>query len=71
MPYILSNLRHRTCILYHLAFLVCLQARIFSTPKYTLLAPKTYFLMAILPFSAMCLLVKTACVYTIALYFYA
>ena len=25
--------------------------------------------MAILPFSAMCLLVKTACVYTIALYF--
>ena len=33
--------------------------------------PKTYFLMAILPFSAMCLLVKTACVYTIAVYIYA
>ena len=71
MSFVLSIFRHRTYILYHFAFLVCLQARIFSTPKYTLLAPKTYFLMAILLFWAMCLLVKTACVYTIAVHFYA
>ncbi len=71
MSFVLSIFRHRSCILYHLAFLVCVPARIFLTPKYPLLAPKTYFLMAILPFSAMCLLVKIACVYTIALYIYA
>ena len=40
-PSNLSVLKKTTCILYHLAFLVCLQPRIFSTPKYPLLASKT------------------------------
>jgi len=37
----LSVFKKKTCVLHHLAFLVWLPTRIFATPNYPLLAPKT------------------------------
>jgi len=57
--------------LHHFAFLDWLPTRIFSTPNYPLLAPKTHFLTAILPFLAMCFMVLKGFVYTIVVDIYA
>jgi len=67
----LSVLGKKTCILHHFAFLDWLPTRIFSTPNYPLLAPKTHFLTAILPFLAMCFMVLKGFVYTIMVDIYA
>jgi len=71
MPFALSVFKNVTSILHHFAFLVWLPTRIFSTPNYPLLAPKTHFLAAILPFSAMCFMVLKGFVYTLSVDIYA
>ena len=53
----LSDFKNTTCILHHIAFLVCLPTRIFSTPITHFQPLKPHFLMAVLPFSAMCFMV--------------
>jgi len=67
----LSVFKKETCILHHFAFLDWLPTRIFSAPNYPLLAPKTHFLTAILPFLAMCFMVLKGFVYTIVVDVYA
>ena len=51
--FVLSIFKPKTCILHHLAFLVWLLTRIFSSPNTCFQPLKTYFLMVILPFLAM------------------
>jgi len=67
----LSVFGKKTCILHHFAFLDWLPTRIFSTPNYPLLAPKTPLLTPILPFLAMCFMVLKGFVYTIVVDIYA
>jgi len=67
----LSVFGKKTCILHHFAFLDWLPTRIFPTPNYPLLAPKTHFLVVILPFLAMCFMVRKGFVYTIVVDIYA
>ena len=70
-PQGLPVFKPKTCILHHFAFLVWLPTHNFSTPKTHFQPPKPYFLMAILPFSAMCFRVLKGFVYTIAVDVYA
>ena len=70
-PFVLSVLKNKTCILYHLAFLVWLPAHYFLRPTTHFQLLKTHFLTVILPFSAMRFMVPKGFVYTIAMYFYA
>jgi len=63
--------KKKTHILHHFAFLDWLPTRIFSTPNYPLLAPKTHFLAVILPFLAMCFMVRRGFVYTLSVDIYA
>jgi len=71
MSFVLSVFKKVTCVLHHFAFLVWLPTRIFSTPNYPLLAPKTHFSAVILPFLAMCFMVLKGFVYTIVVDIYA
>ena len=57
--------------MHHFAFLDWLPTHIFSTPNYPLLAPKTHFLAAILPFLAMYFMVQKGFVYTLSVDIYA
>ena len=57
--------------LYHFAFLVWLPARNFPTPITRFLALKTHFLVANLPFLAMCFMVLEGFVYAIVVDIYA
>ena len=70
-PWGLSIFKPKTCILHHLAFLVWLLTRIFSSPNTCFQPLKTYFLMVILPFLAMWFMVLKGFVYTIAVDDYA
>ena len=70
-PFVLSVLKNKTCILYHLAFLVWLPAHYFLRPTTHFQPLKTHFLTVILPFSAMCFMVLRGFIYTIAVYVYA
>ena len=70
-PWSLSIFKLKTCILHHLAFLVWLLTRIFSSPNTCFQPLKTYFLMVIFPFIAMCFMVLKGFVYTIAVDDYA
>ena len=56
-PWCLSIFKPRTCILHHFAFLVWLLTHIFPSPNTCFQPLKTYFLMVILPFLAMCFMV--------------
>ena len=56
-PWGLSIFKPKTCILHHLAFLVWLLTHIFPSPNTCFQPLKTYFLMVILPFLAMCFMV--------------
>ena len=67
----LSIFGHITCILHHFAFLVWLPTRNFPTPITRFLALKPHFLVANLPFLAMCFMVWKGFVYTIAVDVYA
>jgi len=67
----LSIFKKKIHVLHHFAFLDWLPTRIFSTPNYPFLAPKTHFLAAILPFLAMCLMVRKGFVYTLSVDIYA
>jgi len=67
----LSVLGEKTYVLHHFAFLDWLPTRIFSTPNHPLLAPKTHFLAVILPFLAMCFMVRRGFVYTLSVDIYA
>ena len=70
-PWGLSIFKPKTCILHHLAFLVWLLTRIFSSPNTCFQPLKTYFLMVIFPFLAMCFMVLKGFVYTIVVDVYA
>ena len=67
----LSVFWHITCILHRFAFLVWLPTHNFPTPITRFLALKTHFLVANLPFSAMCFIVWKGFVYTIVVDIYA
>ena len=67
----LSIFGHITCILHHFAFLVWLPTRNFPTPITRFLALKSHFLVANLPFLAMCFMVWKGFVYTIVVDIYA
>ena len=67
----LSDFKNTTCILHHIAFLVCLPTRIFSTPITHFQPLKPRFLMGLLPFFAMCFMARRVYVYTIAVDIYA
>ena len=67
----LSDFKNITCILHHIAFLVCLPTRIFSTPITHFQPLKPRFLMCVLPFFAMCFMARRGYVYTIAVDIYA
>ena len=71
MAFLLSLFKSRTCILHHLAFLVWLPTRIFSTPNTHFLPLKTHFLTTILPLLAMFFMVLKGFVYTIMVDIYA
>jgi len=66
----LSVFKKKTHNLHHFAFLDWLPTRIFSTPNYPLLAPKNHFLAVILPFLAMCFMVRRGFVYTLSVDIY-
>ena len=70
-PWGLSVFKPRTCILHHVAFLVCLPTRIFQLQITHIQPLKTYFLATILPILTMCFMVLRGFVYTIAAYIYA
>ena len=67
----LSVFKNRTCILHHLAFLFGRPLAIFSLPNTRIQVLKPHFLMAILPFSGMCFMVRKGFVYTISADIYA
>ena len=68
---VMSIFRNKTCILYHLAFLVQLPTHYFL-PQITRIYPlKTYFLTTISPFWAMFLVVLKDFIYTKAADIYA
>jgi len=67
----LSLFKKKTCILHHFAFLFCLPAHNFSSPITHFLPLKPYFLMAILPLSAMFFMARKGFIYTIAVDIYA
>ena len=67
----LSVFKHKTCILHHLAFLEWLPTRNFPSPITHILPLKRHFLTAILPFPAMCFMVRRGFIYTISLNVYA
>ena len=71
MPFIMSTFKDKTCILHHFSFLVWLQARNFSSPNTSILPLKPHFLTTILPFFAMCFMVRRGFVCTMTLNFYA
>ena len=68
---ILSVFKKKTCILYHLAFLVWFPAHYFITPISRFQPLKSHFLSTILPFSGMCFTALKGFVYTIVVYIYA
>ena len=68
---ILSVFKKKTCILYHLAFLVWFPAHYFITPISRFQPLKSHFLSTILPFLTMFLMVLKGFIYTIPVYFYA
>ena len=70
-PWHLSVFKHKTCILHHLAFLEWLPTHNFPSPITHILPLKRHFLAAILPFPAMCFMVRRGFIYTISLYVYA
>ena len=71
MPFVLSFFEKTTCVLYHFAFLVWLNAADFSSPIAPILPLKPRFLTPVLPFSAMCLIALKGFVYAIVVNVYA
>ena len=67
----LSDFKNITCILHHIAFLVCLPTRIFQLQITHIQPLKTHFLTTISPFSAIFFMVRKGFIYTIAVYNYA
>ena len=67
----LSCFAHITCILHHLAFLVCRQLAIISPPITHFQTLKTHFLRVILPFFVMYFMVREGFIYTISVDIYA
>ena len=70
-PWHLSVFKHRTCVLYHLAFLEWLPTRNFPSPITHILPLKRHFLTAILPFPTIKHMVRRGFIYTISLNVYA
>ena len=65
MPLTLSIFKNKTYVLHHLAFLVWLEVRFFSSPNTPILPLKTHFSIDILPLSATYFVVQEGFIYTI------
>ena len=65
MPLGLSIFKNKTCILHHLAFLIWLEVRFFSSPNTPILPLKTHFSIDILALIATYFVVQEGFIYTI------
>ena len=70
MPLALSVFKNKTCVLHHLAFLVWLEVRFFSSPNTPILPLKTHFSIDILPLRTTYFVVQEGFVYTITVDIY-